>query len=70
MEAITLNVPTVHCRSCKLNIEESLEEVAGVASSNVDVDAKNVVVNYDPATIDASSIRAAVIDAGYEVSDA
>ena len=40
MTTIELSVPTVHCRSCKLNIEESLEDVPGVRASTVDLDAK------------------------------
>ena len=38
MATIELAVPTVHCTACKLNIEESLEDVAGVAASSVDLD--------------------------------
>ena len=47
MTTIELSVPTVHCRSCKLNIEESLEDVAGVHASTVDLAAKRVAVDYD-----------------------
>ena len=43
MTTIELSVPTVHCRSCKLNIEESLEDVVGVRASTVDLAAKRVV---------------------------
>ena len=68
MTTIELDVPTVHCRSCKLNIEESLEEVSGVGGCNVDLDAKRVTVDYDPATVDLTAITAAIEDAGYPVS--
>ena len=68
MTTIELDVPTVHCRSCKLNIEESLEEVAGVDGCNVDLDAKRVIVEYDPAAVDPATITAAIEDAGYPVS--
>jgi len=49
MTTIELSVPTVHCRSCKLNIEEALEEVDGVSAGEVDLDRKAVTVTYDPA---------------------
>ena len=64
---IELAVPTVHCRACKLNIEESLEEVAGVAGSDVDLDRKQVRVDYDPTSVDTAAITAAIEDAGYPV---
>jgi copper chaperone CopZ len=68
MESITFIVPTVHCRSCKLNIEEALEELDGVAGSDVDVDAKRVTVTYDPAAVDRATINAAIEEAGYPVT--
>ena len=65
---VTLAVPTVHCRSCQLNITETLEELPGVATSRVDLDAKQVTVEFDPATVDTAAITAAVEDAGYPVA--
>jgi Cu+-exporting ATPase len=67
MATTELAVPTVHCRACKLNIEESLEDVAGVTGSVVDLDAKRVTVDYDPATVDLTTITAPIEDAGYPV---
>jgi copper chaperone CopZ len=68
MTTIELTVPTVHCRSCKMNIEESLEEVSGVHASTVDLAAKRVSVDYDDDTVDAATITAAIEAAGYPVS--
>jgi copper chaperone CopZ len=68
MATTELAVPTVHCRACKLNIEESLEDVAGVTGSVVDLDAKHVTVDYDPDAVDVATITAAIEDAGYPVS--
>jgi copper chaperone CopZ len=67
METITFTVPTVHCRSCKLNIEEALEELDGVAASDVDVGDKRVTVTHDPLAVDRSTIAAAIEEAGYPV---
>jgi copper chaperone CopZ len=69
VETITLNAPTVHCRSCKLNIEETLDELHGVAGSDVDVDAKQVTITFDPEAVDGTAIVAAIEHAGYPVSD-
>ncbi len=68
METLNLSVPTVHCQSCKLNIEESLEELAGVAASEVDLDAKAVTVTYDPSAVAPAAITAAIEEAGYPVA--
>jgi copper chaperone CopZ len=68
MATLELAVPTVHCNACKLNIEESLEDLKGVGRSDVDLDAKRVVVDYDPATVDPIAITAAVEQAGYPVA--
>ena len=68
MTSITVSVPTVHCQSCKLNIEESLEELDGVATSKVDVDTKRVTVTFDPDTVAPDAITAAIEAAGYPVA--
>ena len=68
MTTIELSVPTVHCRSCQLNIEESLEDVTGVRASAVDLAAKRVSVDYDADTVDAATIAATIEAAGYPVS--
>jgi copper chaperone CopZ len=64
---IELAVPTVHCTACKLNIEESLEEVVGVRTSTVDLAAKRVSIDYDAADVDAAAITATIEAAGYPV---
>jgi copper chaperone CopZ len=68
MATTELAVPTVHCRACKLNIEESLEELAGVSGSDVDLDAKRVRVDYDPGAVDPAAISEAIEAAGYPTS--
>ena len=68
MESITVSVPTVHCRSCKLNIEESLDELDGVESSEVDLDAKQVTVTFDPNQTEQETLISTIEQAGYEVN--
>lgn len=47
----TYDIPTVNCTHCKMTIERKVGEVAGVASVNVDVEAKQAVIKYSlPAT--------------------
>lgn len=67
METLRLDVPTVHCRSCKLTIEEALDDLDGVDSSDVSLDDRRVAVTFDPGTTDTSAIKAAIEEAGYPV---
>lgn len=65
---VVLDVPTIHCRSCQLNIEETLDELTGVDGCQVDLEAKRVSVDYDPDVVDRAAIAAAVEAAGYPVA--
>jgi copper chaperone CopZ len=67
METITLSVPSVHCHACKLNIEEALEELAGVDDSSVDLATRSVTLTYDPDAVELAEITEAIEDAGYPV---
>ena len=67
METVTLPVPSVHCHACKLNIEEALEELAGVDDSRVDLATRSVTLTYDPDAVDLAEIIEAIEDAGYPV---
>jgi copper chaperone len=66
MNTITYTVPGVSCAHCKHAIEGEVSGVAGVASVDVDVDAKTVTVVGDP--LDEPAIIAAIDEAGYEVA--
>jgi len=68
MTTVDLGVSTVHCNACKLNIEESLEELAGVNNATVDLAAKRVQVDYDPAAVDDATITATIEAVGYPVN--
>ena len=48
METITPSVPTVHCHSCTMNIEEALDELAGVDSCSVDLATRSVTSPTTP----------------------
>ena len=67
MDTLHLNVPTVHCMSCKLTIEETLDELDGIADSDVDLDTRRGTVTYDPDTVKIAAITAAIEEAGYPV---
>jgi copper chaperone CopZ len=68
METVTLSVPTVHCHACKLNIEETLDELDGVDESTVDVATRTVTFTYDPDVVELPEITDVLGDAGYPVA--
>lgn len=65
MTTRTYSVPGISCGHCKSAIEGELSPLAGVASAIVDIDSKTVVVVGE---IDEGAVRAAVDEAGYEVT--
>jgi len=44
----TFEIPSVNCGQCKMTIEQKVGELAGIASVNVDVAAKQAVIKYNP----------------------
>lgn len=62
---LTYSVPGVSCGHCRGAITAAVEKLAGVASVEVDLDAKRVRVIGE--RLDDAAIRAAIDDAGYDV---
>lgn len=65
MTTRTYSVPGISCGHCKSAIEGELTPLDGVESALVDIDAKTVTVVGE---ITEADVRAAVDEAGYEVS--
>ena len=54
MSAKTFMVPNIHCKHCTMTIQRELGALAGVTRVSVDVDTKEVTVEWEaPATWDA-----------------
>jgi copper ion binding protein len=66
MTTLSFSVPGVSCEHCQRAIEGEVSQVQGVASVEVDLDAKTVTVTGDP--LDGAAIVAAIDEAGYEVA--
>ena len=65
MSTITYNVPDISCEHCKRSIEGEVSQLEGVASVDVDVQAKTVTVTGE---LDEQAILNAIDEAGYEVA--
>ena len=65
-EQLTYTVPGMSCSHCRAAITSEVQDVAGVTSVDVDLDAKRVTVAGDG--LDDAAVRAAIDEAGYEVA--
>jgi len=67
-ETLTLTVPGMHCGHCEASVKEEVSVVPGVESVVVDLDSKLVTVRGEE--LDEAALRAAVEEAGYDVTAA
>lgn len=66
MTELTYSVPGMTCGHCKAAVSSELQEVAGVETVDVDLDAKLVTVRGSD--LDDAALRAAIDEAGYEAA--
>jgi copper chaperone len=64
----TLSVPDISCTHCKTSIEGAVGGITGVADATVEIDARTVDVDFDPATVTLDAIIDAIEEQGYEVA--
>lgn len=62
-----LSVPEVTCHHCVDAIEGAVGALPGVASVKVDLDRKDVTIDYDDASVGHDSIVGAINGEGYQV---
>ena len=65
MQTITYSVPGVSCAHCRTAITNEVDEVEGVESVHVDLEAKTVRVSGEG--LDEQALIAAIDAAGYDV---
>jgi copper chaperone len=58
-------VTGMHCASCAILIDETLEELPGVVSSSTDLRRGTTTVEYDPGQASADQITAEIVSLGY-----
>ena len=64
-ENATLVVTGMHCASCGLLIDETLEELSGVISSSTDLRRETTTVQYDPGQTSPAVIAKEISRLGY-----
>jgi copper chaperone len=68
VEEITYSVPGMSCAHCEHAVSSELSKVEGVASVDVDLNTKLVVVHGSD--LDDGALRAAIDEAGYDAEAA
>lgn len=63
----TLTVEGMSCGHCQSAVEKAVRGLPGVMAAEVDLAAKTLKVEFDPAKSALTSIKQAVEDAGYSV---
>ena len=64
----TLSIEGMMCGHCQATVEKALKGVQGVSDVVVSLEDKNAVVTAD-ASVSADTLKNAIVDAGYEVTD-
>jgi P-type Cu+ transporter len=62
-----IKISGMHCASCALNIEKSLQGMQGVEDAQVNFGTEKATVNYDPKKLKLQELEKKVEDSGYGV---
>ncbi len=66
---IIVNIDTIHCADCALNIERSVEHLPGILSAEVSYVLSSATVYYDPHRVEEDQIKKAITKPGYVVKE-
>ncbi len=67
MANTVLQVDGMTCSHCKMSVEQALRTLDGVQNATVDLAAKTVVIDYNPAVVSEEGLKKTIGEAGYEV---
>jgi copper chaperone len=68
MATSILNVPDISCEHCERTITAALQPEDGIDAVAVDIPARQVRVDYDPAEISVDRIKEVLADEDYPVA--
>ena len=63
----TLNVEGMTCDHCVQTIKEAVSNLVGISRVEVDLENKQVAVEYDKALVKLDSITDKIVEIGFEV---
>ena len=62
----TIKVEGMSCRHCQLRVKNAVEAVEGVKKADVDLQTKQVTIDYEEGKENLEKVKAAIREAGYE----
>lgn len=68
MATTTIGIHGMTCMGCVASVKRVLSGVDGITSADVSLEKAQATITYDPAKAALPAIKAAVTDAGYDVS--
>lgn len=66
-ETKQIKVNGMHCNSCVLAVQNSLEEVNGIKSAKADLESGNVIIDLDTSEVTINDVKEAVEEVGFEL---
>ena len=68
MQKATLNISGMTCGGCVRSVTKVIDALDGVVKSEVSLEQKRAVVDYDPGKLGVEQLKRAIEEAGYEVN--
>ena len=65
----TLKIPSLHCNNCGNTVKRVLNPLPSVEVTQVDTEAKQVIVQFDESEVSLNRIREALEEVGYFPED-
>ena len=69
MKTTIINVDGMSCEHCVKSVKNAVGALPGVQSVAVDLKAKTVTVEHDPATAPVDKIKTEIEDLGYDIAE-
>jgi copper chaperone CopZ len=67
LQTATFSISGMHCTSCSLNIDGTLEDIVGVKQANTSYAKARTTISYNPNVVKAAELQAAIEELGYRV---
>jgi copper chaperone len=68
METVSLGVSGMTCGGCVRSVGNVLKALDGVVTTEVSLEGKRAVVEFDPGKLSVDQLKQAIVEAGYDVT--
>lgn len=68
MQTVTLGISGMTCSGCVHSVSKVLNALDGVVKSDVSLEDRRAVVDYDPGKMGVDQMKRAIEEAGYEIT--